>query len=77
MPLIEDTEESMLRSDLWPTMSVAELTKQQELMVTKMNALLYLMSASPSQSVSAMYSAMQMGFNDLNNLLNAKSAQEK
>lgn len=77
MALIEDTEESMLRSDLWPTMTVAELVKQQELMVTKMSALLYLMSASPSPAVEAMYSAMQMGFNDLNNILNTRTSQEK
>jgi len=77
MALIQDTEESMLRSDLWPTMTVAELAKQQELMVTKMSALLYLMSANPSPSVEALYSAMQMGFNDLNNILNNKAAQEK
>lgn len=77
MPLIEDTEESMLRSDLWPTMSVSELAKQQELMVTKMSALLYLMGTNPSPSVSALYSAMQMGFADLNRLLDTKTTQEK
>lgn len=77
MPLIEDTEETMLRSDLWPTMTVSELAKQQELMVTKMSALTYMMGANPSESIRTMYLAMQRGAAELNRLLDTRSAQEK
>lgn len=77
MAMIEDTPETMLRSDLWETMSVGELSRQQELMVEKMSSVLYLMSTNPSQSVYNMYSAMQMGFADLNKLLDTKTQQER
>lgn len=77
MPLIEDTPETMLRADLWHTMTVSELAKQQDLMTQKITAIMNLMGPQTSPSVLAMYSALQRGSNELNKWIETKNAQEK
>jgi len=77
MPLIEDTPETMLRADLWHTMTAGELAKQRDLMTQKITAIMNLMGPQTSPSVLAMYSALQMGMADLNKLLETKTTAEK
>jgi len=76
MAIIEDTPDTMLRSDLWHEMTVDELSKQQDLMIDKINKLQSLVGMNASPSVLAMYSAMQLGFTDLINILNTKTSKE-
>jgi hydroxylamine reductase (hybrid-cluster protein) len=77
MALIEDTPETEIRTDRWHEMSLGELSHQQELMVKKMSAILQLMGTSPSQSISSLYNALQMGFADLNKLIDYKTSKER
>lgn len=77
MPLIEDTQETRIRSDLWATMSLGELSHQQELMIEKMTAITALAAAKATPSVMAMYSALQMGFSDLSKLIDERSTKER
>lgn len=77
MAMIEDTPETEIRTDRWHEMSLGELSHQQELMVKKMSAILNLMGTNPSPSIASIYSAMQMGFADLNKLIDYKTSKER
>ncbi len=77
MAMIEDTEETMIRTDLWNTMDLGQLARQQDLMISKLSTVQQMASGNASPSILAMYSAIQMGMNDLNALIEAKSAKGK
>lgn len=77
MAFIEDTPETMVRTDLWGTMSLGELTRQQDLMIQKISAIQSLMGANASPLVLAMYSALQKGFDDLNKMIEARAIKER
>lgn len=78
MAIIEDTPETEIRSDLWNTMTTSELAKQHDLMIKRMSAIQQLAGGqSATPSIMAIYSAMQMGFNDLNQLIEQRSAKER
>jgi hypothetical protein len=77
MAIIEDTKETMLRSDLWNTMSMSDLIQQQDLMIAKISALQQMVGINSSPSLATMYHALEMGFKDLNKLIDSKSAKEK
>jgi len=77
MAFIEDTPETMIRTDLWDTMSLGELTKQQDLLIQKISAVQSLMGAQASPSIMAMYSALQKGFDDLTKLIEERSLKER
>lgn len=75
--LIEDTPETMIRSDLWPTMSMGELSHQQDLMITKLSAVMTLIGPNSSPSITNMYNALQAGMNQLNSIIDLRSQKEK
>lgn len=78
MALIEDTPETEIRSDLWNEMSLSQLSHQQELMIAKMTAIMNMAGGgNASQSVMTIYNALQQGFNDLNKLIEYRSAKER
>jgi hypothetical protein len=77
MALIEDTPETTIRTDLWHTMSSSELAKQQELMTSKMTAVMNMMGAQATPAVISMYQAMQRGMSDLNKLIDERNARER
>jgi hypothetical protein len=69
----EPTEE--VRSDLWASMSVVQLYKQQELVFDKLTKLRSLLSAggSGSSSVIGLLKALQQASTDLTTLIEEKS----
>lgn len=77
MALIEDTPETMIRTDLWATMSLEQLARQQDLMIDKLSTVQQMASGNASPSVLAMYSAIQMGMTDLNALMESRAKKGK
>jgi hypothetical protein len=65
-----------LRADLWPTMSVSQLARQQELAIDKISKLHTMMGAQASQSLINIYGALQQALKDLNALIDNRSAQK-
>ena len=76
MAIIEDTKETMIRTDLWNEMTLEQLAAQQDLMISKMSAVQQMVGASATPSILAMYSAMQLGMADLNRLIEARSHKD-
>lgn len=62
-----------LRSDLWTTMNVTELARQQEICIDRINKLYSIMGAGGSQSMANIYHALQIANQELTNLINTRS----
>lgn len=77
MALIEDTPETMIRTDLWNTMSAGELARQQDLLITKMSTLQLMIGANVSPTILSMQQALQYGLDDVRRLIENKSVKEK
>lgn len=75
MALIEDTEETMVRTDLWNTMTLEQLARQQDLMITKISTIAQLVGANTNPSILVMYNAMKLGMSDLNKLIETKATK--
>ena len=73
----ETDPQNNLRSDLWPTMSPAELGRQQELVVDKLSKLQSMTGVSSTPSFRNIYGALQVAMNDLTQLINNRSQQRK
>lgn len=72
-----DTDPNLhLRSDLWPTMSVSQLARQQELAIDKVAKLHTMMGASASPSLINIYGALQQALRDLNALIDNRATQK-
>jgi hypothetical protein len=65
-----------LRSDLWPTMSVSQLSRQQELAIDKISKLHSMMGAAASPSLINIYGALQQALKDLNGLIDNRSTHK-
>lgn len=65
--------ENHLRSDLWPTMSLAQLARQQEIAITKISTLYSMATTNPSQSIQNIYAALQQALTDLNQLIDSRT----
>lgn len=76
MAFIEDTPETMIRTDLWNEMSPSELANQQDLLVTKMSALHLMVGANTTETVTSMIQALQYGIDDIRTLLDNKSTRD-
>jgi hypothetical protein len=66
---------SMIRTDLWNTMTLTELHHQQELMVDRLNHLQIMMSTATGapQTVVTLYHATYHAYTQLNALVDKKS----
>lgn len=62
-----------LRSDLWPTMNMMQLSQQQELVVDKLNKLNSLVALGYSESMRTMQFALERAMQDLTQLINYRS----
>lgn len=62
-----------IRSDLWPSMSLGQLARQQDLVITKISMMHQMMGINASQSLINLYSALQVALNDLTDLINSRS----
>ena len=72
--IIEDTPETEIRTDLWNHMTLEQLTRQQELLTTKLGAIQQLASStSTSQTVMDIHNALSWGMKDLSALIESKS----
>ena len=74
--LIEDTPDTQVRSDLWNTMSIGELTKQQELLVTKISHVSRMIDHNVSPTILSLYQALQYGLADINKLIESKTSEK-
>jgi hypothetical protein len=62
-----------IRSDLWLTMGVSQLTRQQELVIDKISKMHTMMGIRASQSLIDIYSALQVALKDLNALIEKRT----
>ena len=76
-PVDENDPSVQVRTDLWPTMNITQLTKQRELMLNHISKLMTIMGDNASVSVRNMYGALQTGLNDLNKLIDARYDEKR
>lgn len=65
--------ETQIRTDLWSTMSNQQLVVQRDLLMDRMAAVQRMVSISATPAVLGIYDAMQLGLNDINQLIERKS----
>jgi hypothetical protein len=68
--------ENEIRSDLWPTMSVGQLYKQQELVIdkiTKLHSMASIGGAAATPTVAGLLKALQQALTDLSQLIESRS----
>lgn len=69
--------EKELRSDLWPTMTLAELQHQQDLAITKLANFAKIIGPTSPPSYLMVYNALQAALDQLNALVDIRSQQGK
>lgn len=69
--------ETCVRSDLWPTMTVAELTNQQDMVITRISTLSTIMSGAANPTYHQIYSTLQVALADLTKLIEYRSSKQK
>lgn len=72
----ETDPEHNLRSDLWPTMSLSQLARQQEIVIDKVSKLHTLMTIGATPSIQNIYAALQIALKDLNALIDNRAQQK-
>ncbi len=72
----ETDPERNLRSDLWPTMSLSQLARQQEIASDKVSKMHSLMSMGNTQSITNLYAALQIALKELNTLIDNRAEQK-
>jgi hypothetical protein len=73
----ENDPSLQVRTDMWSTMSTSQLTRQRELMLDKLSKLQSMMGGVANPTILNMYSALQMGMQDLNNIIDHKMSQRR
>ena len=68
--------EESIRSDLWSTMSMSQLYRQQEMVLDQINKL-RLISSQATTGQLALATALQQAMRDLNELIDAKAMQSQ
>lgn len=72
----DDTDpERTIRTDLWPSMTVQQLSRQQELVIDKMSTLSKIMGGA-TPTIHHMYSALEVALQDISNLVEHRSAKK-
>jgi hypothetical protein len=77
MAFVEDTPETMIRTDLWNEMTSSELAKQQDLLISKMSTLQLMVGSNMAPTINSMIQALQYGLDDINKLLENKTSKDK
>lgn len=75
-PVPENDPSIQVRTDLWSTMNMSQLTNQRELMLDHISNLQTIMGGNANPSILNMYSALQLGLKDLNKLIDDKYAEK-
>lgn len=65
-----------LRSDLWPTMTVQQLAKQQDIAITKLSTLGKMFGVAANPSINYMYGALQVALADLTALIDNRGSRK-
>jgi len=72
----QPSPEKEIHSDLWSTMSVTELHKQQELVITKLSLVRSMMPYGVApQSILGLSAALEMALKDLTSLIDSKASK--
>lgn len=66
-----------IRSDLWSTMDISQLTQQQDLVITKISTMHRMLGPSASPTMYNLYAALQVALQDLNQLIDNRSKTNK
>ncbi len=64
-----DEPQYSIRSDLWPTMNINELSNQLHLVMEKLTKIASMMGSVPQPTYMHMYGALQQAMQDLNGLI--------
>lgn len=76
-PKYEDNDPQVqIRTDLWNTMDMHELSHQRDLLMARMDQASRMFSHNTSPSGISMYTAMQRALKDINNLIDTKLTQK-
>ena len=76
-PVPENDPSIQIRTDLWSTMNVSQLTRQREIMLDHITKIQSIMGAIANPSLINMNAALQVGLQDLNKLIDDKYAQKR
>ena len=77
IPVDENDPSIQVRTDLWSTMNTAQLNRQREMLLDKINKVQSIMGASANPSLINLYSALQMGLKDVTRIIDYKQAQKR
>jgi hypothetical protein len=76
-PVSENDPQVQVRTDLWPTMNIAQLNRQREIMLDHLSKLQSIMSESPGPTLRNMYGALQTGLKDLSDLIDHRYGEKR
>jgi hypothetical protein len=62
-----------IRSDLWNTMTLGQLTQQQELIIGKISLVYQMTGFNANPSINNIYAALQVALTDLNRLIDSRA----
>lgn len=65
-----------VRADLWGTMSLSQLHRQQDLLLERLNRL-YALAATGAPTAIGLQKVLQLAMSDLTRLIESKSVQPK
>lgn len=77
MTISKESSETCVRSDLWPTMTIAELANQQDIVITRISTLSKIMSTGANPTYHQIYSTLQVALADLTKLIEYRSIKQK
>ena len=66
-----------IRTDMWGCMNHQQLIMQRELLMDKITTVQQLIGMSASPSTLMMYNALQLGLNDINQLIDKHASTKK
>ena len=72
----ENDPSVQVRTDLWGSMTMIQLTKQRDMMVNHISRLQSIMGGNANPTILNMYSALQLGLEDLNQIIDNKYASK-
>lgn len=68
-----NSPEESLRADLWPTMSLGQLARQQDIAITKISLIHQMAANNTSPAIQNIYGALQRALQDLNELVDSRT----
>lgn len=66
-----------IRSDMWPTMTVTQLARQQDIVITKISTLASMMGPIAGPSLLQLYNALQIALADLSALIDNRGQRKQ